>query len=65
MASLEVNPHIYSHLSFNKGATEFNGKGKLFSVKCAGVTGYSFKKKEKDLNLFSPHEVWPNNTVNV
>lgn len=42
MASLEVDPYMYSHLSFNKGAMEFNGKGKLFSVKYAGVTGYSF-----------------------
>lgn len=51
MESLKVGPFIHSHFSFDKGAMEFNGKGKFFSIKCAGATGLPLKKK-RDLNLF-------------
>jgi hypothetical protein len=37
---LEMNPHSYAQLIFDKGAKTYNGEKTVFSTNAAGKSGY-------------------------
>lgn len=44
--SLEIDPHIYGKLPFEKSTKEFNGGEDNLSINCVGIIIYLCRKEE-------------------